>query len=115
VLKKYNIIIVALDMKTITCPEAGFDNDYIVKGETEEEVLKKGSTCHQRPWYERRGYHYKIQRKSKSNYSHHFFVTHINEPAVVAISIRNSDYDVRMKLTVRKYQYLYENVSSENE
>jgi hypothetical protein len=75
-------------------------------------------TCHQRPWYERRGYHSRIQRKSKSNYSHHiiyFFVTHINEPAVVAIGIRNSDDDVSMNLTVRKYQYLYENVSSGNE
>jgi predicted small metal-binding protein len=29
-------------MKTISCREAGFDCDYIVKGETEEEVLKNG-------------------------------------------------------------------------
>lgn len=29
-------------MKTINCREAGFDCDYIVKGETEEEVLKNG-------------------------------------------------------------------------
>ena len=29
-------------MKTINCREAGFDCDLIVKGETEEEVLKKG-------------------------------------------------------------------------
>ena len=27
-------------MKTINCREAGFDCDYVVKGETEEEVLK---------------------------------------------------------------------------
>ncbi|TVP41837.1 DUF1059 domain-containing protein [Candidatus Nitrosocosmicus arcticus] len=26
--------------KTINCREAGFDCDYVVKGETEEEVLK---------------------------------------------------------------------------
>jgi predicted small metal-binding protein len=30
-------------MKTITCREAGFECDYIVKGETEEEVMKKGA------------------------------------------------------------------------
>jgi predicted small metal-binding protein len=42
VLKRYNII-VALDMKTITCREAGFECDYVVKGETEEEVMKKGA------------------------------------------------------------------------
>ena len=29
-------------MKTINCREAGFDCDYIVKGETEEEVMKNG-------------------------------------------------------------------------
>ena len=29
-------------MKTINCREAGFDCDFIVKGETEEEVLKNG-------------------------------------------------------------------------
>ena len=29
-------------MKTISCREAGFDCDYIVRGETEEEVLKNG-------------------------------------------------------------------------
>ena len=29
-------------MKSINCREAGFDCDYIVKGETEEEVLKNG-------------------------------------------------------------------------
>ena len=29
-------------MKTISCREAGFDCDYIVKGETEEEVMKNG-------------------------------------------------------------------------
>jgi predicted small metal-binding protein len=30
-------------MKTITCREAGFDCDYVVKGETEEEVMKRGA------------------------------------------------------------------------
>ncbi|HXX98524.1 MAG TPA: DUF1059 domain-containing protein [Candidatus Bathyarchaeia archaeon] len=29
-------------MKTINCREAGFNCDYIVKGETEEEVMKNG-------------------------------------------------------------------------
>jgi predicted small metal-binding protein len=29
-------------MKTINCREAGFECDHIVKGETEEEVLKNG-------------------------------------------------------------------------
>lgn len=29
-------------MKTITCREAGFDCDHIVKGQTEEEVLNNG-------------------------------------------------------------------------
>jgi len=29
-------------MKTISCREAGFDCDYIVKGETDEEVLENG-------------------------------------------------------------------------
>jgi predicted small metal-binding protein len=30
-------------MKTITCREAGFDCDYVVKGETEEEVMQRGA------------------------------------------------------------------------
>ena len=30
-------------MKTINCREAGFDCDHIVKGETEEEVMKNGA------------------------------------------------------------------------
>ena len=30
-------------MKTINCREAGFDCDYVVTGETEEEVMKKGA------------------------------------------------------------------------
>ena len=30
-------------MKTITCHEAGFDCDYIVKGETEDEVMQHGA------------------------------------------------------------------------
>jgi predicted small metal-binding protein len=30
-------------MKTITCREAGFDCDYIVKGETEDEVMERGA------------------------------------------------------------------------
>jgi predicted small metal-binding protein len=30
-------------MKTITCREAGFDCDHVVKGETEEEVMKRGA------------------------------------------------------------------------
>jgi predicted small metal-binding protein len=29
-------------MKTIICREAGFECDHVVKGETEEEVLKNG-------------------------------------------------------------------------
>jgi len=29
-------------MKTINCREAGFDCDYTVRGETEEEVMKNG-------------------------------------------------------------------------
>ena len=29
-------------MKTISCREAGFDCDHIVKGETEEEIMKSG-------------------------------------------------------------------------
>lgn len=29
-------------MKTINCREAGFDCDYVVKGETEEKVMKNG-------------------------------------------------------------------------
>ena len=30
-------------MKTITCREAGFECDYVVKGDTEEEVMKNGA------------------------------------------------------------------------
>jgi predicted small metal-binding protein len=29
-------------MKTINCREAGFDCDYVVRGQTEEEVMKNG-------------------------------------------------------------------------
>jgi predicted small metal-binding protein len=29
-------------MKTLACREAGFDCDYIVTGETEEEIFQKG-------------------------------------------------------------------------
>jgi predicted small metal-binding protein len=30
-------------VKTISCREAGFDCDHVVKGETEEEVMKSGA------------------------------------------------------------------------
>jgi predicted small metal-binding protein len=30
-------------VKSISCREAGFECDYVVKGETEEEVMKNGS------------------------------------------------------------------------
>jgi predicted small metal-binding protein len=30
-------------MKTINCREAGFDCDHVVKGETEEDVMKNGA------------------------------------------------------------------------
>ncbi len=30
-------------MKTVSCREAGFDCDQVVKGETEEEVMKNGA------------------------------------------------------------------------
>ena len=30
-------------MKTINCHEAGFDCDQVIRGETEEEVMKKGA------------------------------------------------------------------------
>jgi len=30
-------------MKTITCREAGFDCGYVVRGETDEEVMKHGA------------------------------------------------------------------------
>ena len=29
-------------MKTVTCREAGFDCDYVVKGETDDEVMNSG-------------------------------------------------------------------------
>lgn len=29
-------------MKTLSCREAGFDCDYVVKGETEEDIFKNG-------------------------------------------------------------------------
>jgi predicted small metal-binding protein len=41
-LKSYDSIIF-LHMKTITCRDAGFACDYVVKGETEEEVMKRGA------------------------------------------------------------------------
>jgi predicted small metal-binding protein len=30
-------------MKTLSCREAGFECDYVVKGETEEEILRNGA------------------------------------------------------------------------
>ena len=30
-------------MKTLNCREAGFDCDYVVRGETDEEVMKNGA------------------------------------------------------------------------
>jgi predicted small metal-binding protein len=30
-------------MKTVSCREAGFDCEHVVKGETEEEVIKNGA------------------------------------------------------------------------
>lgn|GEM_PF-160144 len=32
-----------LFMKTLSCREAGFDCDHVVKGETEEEIFKNGA------------------------------------------------------------------------
>ena len=32
-----------IHMKAVSCREAGFDCDHVVKGETEEEVMKNGA------------------------------------------------------------------------
>jgi Protein of unknown function (DUF1059) len=54
-------------MKTITCREVGFNCDYVVKSEAEEEIMKKcWRTCDKR-----RGYYSRIQGKSKRTYSHY--------------------------------------------
>ncbi len=31
-----------IGMKTLSCREAGFDCDYVVKGETEEDIFRNG-------------------------------------------------------------------------
>ncbi len=31
-----------IGMKTLSCRDAGFDCDYLVKGETEEDIFRKG-------------------------------------------------------------------------
>jgi predicted small metal-binding protein len=38
-----SILVQPVVMKTLSCREAGFDCDYIVEGETEEEILQKGA------------------------------------------------------------------------
>lgn len=45
-------------MKTLACREAGFDCDFIVTGETEEEIFQKGGgTRNEGSWNERRRYY----------------------------------------------------------
>ena len=45
-------------MKTLSCREAGFDCDYVVEGESEEEILQKESrTRKDGSWIERRRLH----------------------------------------------------------
>ena len=45
-------------MKTLACREAGFDCDYIVTGETVEEIFQKGGEHAPRgSWDERRRYY----------------------------------------------------------
>jgi predicted small metal-binding protein len=39
-------------MKTVTCREAGFDCDYIVEGQTDDEVMKRGVEHLVKPSYQ---------------------------------------------------------------
>jgi predicted small metal-binding protein len=68
-LKSYDSIIF-LHMKTITCRDAGFACDYVVKGETEEEVMKRGAEHAMKDHdMKEEGHHSRIQRKGKRTYS----------------------------------------------
>jgi predicted small metal-binding protein len=37
------IVILPLDMKTVTCREVGMDCDAVLKGETEEDIMKRAT------------------------------------------------------------------------
>jgi len=60
-------------VKSISCREAGFDCDYVVKGETEEEVMKNGRTCTESTWHKRRRYNYRNETENKRIYP--YFLT----------------------------------------
>ena len=47
-------------MKTLSCREAGFDCDYVVKGETEEEIFRNGG----QHAIKEHGIDFRIQRKT---------------------------------------------------
>jgi hypothetical protein len=51
-------------MKTILCCEAGFECDYVVKSQTEEEDIKNGREyAMKRTWYEIRRHNYRNEGK----------------------------------------------------
>jgi hypothetical protein len=54
-------------MKTILCCEAGFECDYVVKSQTEEEDIKNGREyAMKRTWYEIRRHNYRMKEKSRA-------------------------------------------------
>jgi len=55
-------------IKKISCREAGFDCDYVVKGKTEEEVMKNGRRCTESTWHKRRRYDYRNETENKRTY-----------------------------------------------
>ena len=66
-------------MKTLSCREAGFDCDHVVKGENEEEVMRNGGehAMHKSSWYESRRHNSRNETENKRTNSERLIIFYL--------------------------------------
>jgi len=64
-------------MKTLSCREAGFDCDHVVKGENEEEVMRNGGDCYGSSWYESRRHNSRNETENKRTNSERLIIFYL--------------------------------------
>jgi len=67
-------------MKTLSCREAGFDCDHVVKGENEEEVMRKWRRArYESSWYESRRHNSRNETENKRTNSERLIIFYLIE------------------------------------
>ncbi len=64
-------------MKTLSCREAGFDCDHVVKGENEEEVMRNGGARYESSWYESRRHNSRNETENKRTNSERLIIFYL--------------------------------------